>query len=77
MIEYLIRIFQRLIAIIRKGNSPGIQTLKLSTRHDLTLPVNIRVAAPVKSSHLIVQKSSVLNFLIVGVDREEGETQPA
>mmetsp|Transcript_29685 Transcript_29685/g.53878 ORF Transcript_29685/g.53878 Transcript_29685/m.53878 type:complete len:231 (+) Transcript_29685:2075-2767(+) len=42
--------------------TPGIQALKLSTSHDLTLPVNIRVAAPVKSSHLIVQKSSVLNF---------------
>mmetsp|Transcript_29962 Transcript_29962/g.63535 ORF Transcript_29962/g.63535 Transcript_29962/m.63535 type:complete len:249 (-) Transcript_29962:205-951(-) len=44
----------------RKG-TPGIQTLKLGTRHNLTLPMNISVAAPVKSSHLIVQKSSVLN----------------
>mmetsp|Transcript_42218 Transcript_42218/g.88664 ORF Transcript_42218/g.88664 Transcript_42218/m.88664 type:complete len:273 (+) Transcript_42218:1883-2701(+) len=43
-----------------KGAS-GIQTLELSTRHDLTLPVNIRVTAPVKSGHLVVQKSSVLD----------------
>mmetsp|Transcript_8920 Transcript_8920/g.17992 ORF Transcript_8920/g.17992 Transcript_8920/m.17992 type:complete len:464 (-) Transcript_8920:76-1467(-) len=42
-------------------SSSGIQTLELGRSHKLGLPVNIRVLAPIKPSHLIVQKSSILN----------------